>query len=247
MSLEQTLAQANTSMAAATEALNDVNGRIASVQAAGVAAVTDLASSMVHSLWLDPVGGDDTGTGLEASPLKTLKEVQTRTPGGARVFVFLLGDLVFPENVPIYSHVMIVPAAGVTRPLVAPGGTYVASPGIVWSFGFDMRAGSSVTLRDVRVGLAQWGGSEVAANRACLFKKNHDHDGAMHEVGLIDCEFDPGPSPVGAVNGLSFSMMHVRTPIEIAPMLGRWSFLVPGTAGTDPDTVRGLYTNLAQI
>lgn len=153
MSLEQAIADLQTQAGL----LLDLPQQIASQAQAQIQAVAATynayLANALPNLFVDPVGGGDTNSGTNASPLKTLAKAVELIPPGGYGTVWLMADYEIANDMTITNRAVVVKGyGGVKRRLTFQRLTMPINTVDYFNVrGFNMRGNSFLGLRDLAI------------------------------------------------------------------------------------------------
>lgn len=112
----QQLTNATAAMTALTEAFNT---KMISINVA-LNTATQNAGNTMREFWVDEINGNDTASGTQSAPLKSLREVSLRTVRGGLTLVNLIGDYEMHDRVNL---------RGAQWTIIGSGANFTTKPG----------------------------------------------------------------------------------------------------------------------
>ena len=191
-----------------------------------------------YEFWVDPVSGDNTNDGLAAATaLQTINAAINKTPPGSYVLVNLLSDYTMEANVTTGGRIIRIRGRSAANAATQRIFTQTVSGGAARRL--LCQDGGSYQLNNLDI---------VPAKTAVTSGPTAFVSGRLKTLFLLDCGIDveAGVTTVSVMGQDGVAILEVDTVTALDDTLaGHW---IEGiTAGTNPNTLGKVLTNLATL
>lgn len=246
MSLETEVA-AFTSKATA---LLDYYGTFKTTAAKAIADAVAAAPAISRTFYVNTLIGDDNALGNIDTPLKTIERAVAATPDGGVVDVILVADYTLPITVSVKSRRLMIRGdngASNSRKLIL--NEYLNTNGMKKFGSFQMDRGGAIDFADLTISLPDSVGGLAAAqdNYYAMIYGGGSKTPGFLPVKLYNVAFALRGTFTGKIVGSGIPCVSLGAINCTIPGALEGSLVNGVTAGTDPNTIPWLTTNITKL